>query len=215
MSAALALSVGLARSWVALYILRLPLDIRDARRSEIDSDLWEQQWLAARRGDPALGTAIEVLTRMLLGIISDITWRAQAGAPARQDRSFRMNESMNESWYMRGLLALGVVLALFLIVTGIASIADAFLDSDVGSGMAAFGAITVLAGAAVAAGLLISRRNPLLGIGLVTAGAITFAAAWYWMLVITIPIGIALVAIAFFRARQTGWPHGATPRPSG
>ncbi len=102
----------------------------------------------------------------------------------------------------------GIVLAV-LIVTGIASIADAFLDSDVGSGMAAFGAITVLAGACLAGGLLISRHNPLLGIGLVVAGAVTFAAAWYWMLVITIPIGIALVAIAFFRARQTDWPRGA------
>jgi len=211
MNAALALSVGLARSWVMLYTLRLPLEIREARRSEIDSDLWEQQWLASRRGDPAVGTAIEVLVRMLLGVMSDITWRAQAGAWTRADGSIKMTESP----YMRGLVTVGVVLAVILIVTGIGSIADAFLDSDVGSGMAAFGAITVLAGAAVAGGLMISRRHPLLGIGLVTVGAITVAAAWYWMLVITIPIGIALVAIAFFRARQTGWPRGATRRPSG
>ena len=35
------------------------------------------------------------------------------------------------------------------------------------------------------------------------------AIAWYWMLVITIPIGIAMVAIAYFRGRTTGWPRGA------
>ena len=215
MNAALALSVGMTRSWVALYTLGVPLDIREARRSEIDSDLWEQQWLAARRGDPAVGTAIEVLTRMLLGIISDVTWRAQAGAPARQDRSFKMNESMNESWYMRGLLALGVVLALFLVVVGIGSGADALLDPDTADGDGALSVVFAIAGAAVLFGLLTSRRNPMLGIGLVAAGAITAAAIFYWLFLVTVPIAIGLVAIAFFRARQTGWPHGATPRPSG
>lgn len=40
MNTALALTVGVARSWVALYTVRLPIDIREARRSEIDSDLW-------------------------------------------------------------------------------------------------------------------------------------------------------------------------------
>ncbi|MDO8616924.1 MAG: hypothetical protein Q7T33_14530 [Dehalococcoidia bacterium] len=177
MNAALALTVGMARSWVALYTVRLPLEIREGRRCEIDSDLWEQQWLAAHRGDPALGTAIEVLARMLFGVISDITWRAQAGSPARPDRSLGMNEAL----YMRGLVGMGVVLALFLIITGIGSIAASFLGSGDGSA---------------------------LGIGLVAAGAIAAAVAWYWMLVITIPIGIAMVAIAFFRARQSGWPRG-------
>ena len=116
---------------------------------------------------------------------------------------------MNESGTMRSLVVVGVVVALFLIVTGMGAVVDALVQGDLASGQAAFGAISVLAGAAVGSGLLTSRRNPLLGIGLVAAGAITVAAAWYWMLVITIPVGIAMVAIAFFRARQTGWPRGA------
>jgi len=209
MNAALALSVGMARSWVALYTLRLPLEVREARRSEIDSDLWEQQWLATRRGDPAFGTAIEVLARMLFGVISDITWRAQAGAPARQDRSFPMNESMNESWYMRGLLALGVVLALLLIVTGIGAGADALLDSDTADGEAAVDAVGAIAGAAVLFGLLTSRHNPVVGIGLVATGAITVAVIFYWLFLVVVPVGIGLVAIAFFRGRSSGWPRGA------
>ena len=116
---------------------------------------------------------------------------------------------MSEPPYIRGLVAGGVVLALFLIASGIGAVADALTGSDWATGQAAFGAITLLAGAAVAAGLLTSRRNPLLGVGLVAAGAITIAAAWYWMLAITIPIGIALVMIAYFRARHTGWPRRA------
>ncbi len=204
MSAPLGVTTGIARRWVALYTLGLPQGLRDARRREIDSDLWEQQQFAVLRREPVLGTAAEILARTLLGIYSDISWRVQARGATRAERSIEVSES----WYMRGPLALGVVLALFLILTGIGAIADALLDSDVANGQAGFGAITVLAGAAVAAGLLTSKRNPMLGIGLVAAGAITIAVAWYWMLVITIPIGVALIATAFFRGRSTSWPGG-------
>jgi hypothetical protein len=31
---------------------------------------------------------------------------------------------------------------------------------------------------------------------------------WYWMFVITVPIGVVLLAIAYFRARRNGWPRG-------
>ena len=52
----------------------------------------------------------------------------------------------------------------------------------------------------------------MLGIGLVAAGAITVAAAWYWMLVTTVPIGIAVTAIAYFHGRGT---RGVQPRGTG
>jgi len=204
-SAAIALAVGMTRSWVALYTLGLPRELRDGRRTEIDCDLWEQRELAEYTGEPPLGTAAEIVARAVLGMLSDITWRAQAGLSARPDRSLKMNEPA----YMRGLVAAGVVVALLLVVSGIGAVIDAIVQGELASGQAAFGAISLLAGAAVGSGLLTSRRNPLLGIGLVAAGAITVAAAWYWLLVITIPIGIAVVAIAFFRARQTGWPRRA------
>jgi hypothetical protein len=102
----------MTRSWVALYTLGLPRELRVARRLEIDSDLWEQQWLASRRGDPAFGTAIEVLTRMLLGIISDISWRTQAGASARPDWSKRMNNALS----IRVALPIGVTMVLLAVL---------------------------------------------------------------------------------------------------
>ena len=143
MSWPLDISIATTRAWTASYTRGLPADLRAERREEIDSDLWEQHRLAALRGDPALGIAIEVLARMLLGIISDITWRAQAGAPARPDRGTMTSEAL----YMRGLVAAGVVVALLLILG-------------------------------------------------------------YWTLLITIPIGIAMVAIEFFRVRRTGGAVG-------
>ena len=213
MNTALALSVGMARSWVALYTVRLPLDIKESRRSEIDSDLWEQQWLASRQGAPPFGTAIEVLTRMLLGIISDITWRVQANAPARPDRGIQMK---NEALYMRGIVAVGVVLGFVLIVAGIGATVDALLDPDTADGEAVVNIVFAIAGAAVLFGLLSSRRNPVLGIGLVAVGSITAAVIFYWLFMITIPVGITLVAIAVFRARSTGWPSRAgTGLPTG
>jgi hypothetical protein len=205
MSALLDIATGMTRTWVSLYTLRLPPKLRDGRRAEIDSDLWEHQRTAELLDDAPGGTALQMFARLVLGVPSDVTWRLETSRSARSERSI----SMNESGTMRSLVAVGVVVALFLVVTGIGAIADALVQGDLASGQAAFGAISVLAGAAVGSGLLSSRRNPLLGIGLVAAGAITVAAAWYWMLVITIPVGIAMVAIAFFRARQTGWPRGA------
>ena len=204
MNAAMALAVGMTRSWVALYTLGLPPEFRDARRAEIDSDLWEHQRTARLQDQPSGETALQLLTRLLLGILSDVTWRLETGHSVSGERSIRMNEAL----YMRGLVAVGVALALLVVIVGVGSIFNAFEDGD-NSGWVWGGSLSALSGVAVMVGLLISRPNPLLGIGLVAAGAITIAVLWHWLLVITIPIGIALVTIAFFRARQTGWPRGA------
>ena len=120
MTASLALAVGMVRSWVALYTLGLPAEHRIARRLEIDCDLWDQRQLAEHTGEPPLGTATEIVARMVLGVLSDITWRVQAGLSAPKDRSLKMNEAL----YRRAGVAAGVVLllALFLMLgTGAAT----------------------------------------------------------------------------------------------
>jgi hypothetical protein len=49
-------------------------DLRDARRAEIESDLWEfQQDRVARR---RLHPTVQVLVRLVLGIPDDLRWRA-------------------------------------------------------------------------------------------------------------------------------------------
>ena len=204
MSAVLDVAVGMTRSWVAVYTSGLAPELRDARRAEIDSDLWEHRQIAELTEEPQGETTFHLLTRLLLGILSDVTWRLETGHSVSGERSIRMNAAL----YMRGLVAVGVALALLVVIVGVGSIFNAFEDGD-NSGWVWGGSLSALSGVAVMVGLLISRPNPLLGIGLVAAGAITIAVIWYWMLVITIPIGIAMVAIAFFRARQTGWPRGA------
>ena len=66
---------ALVRAWTRLYTWRLTPDVRDARRAEIDSDLWEfQQDHDERRG---LTSAMHVFVRLMMGIPDDLGWRAE------------------------------------------------------------------------------------------------------------------------------------------
>ena len=74
-STLLRVAVGVARFWTRLYTLGMPADIRDARLTEIESDLWECQHDPGR---PA--NAPEMLTRLLLGVPHDLLWRIERAA---------------------------------------------------------------------------------------------------------------------------------------
>jgi uncharacterized protein (TIGR03435 family) len=76
-SRALLLSVRLVRVWTRAYTLGMPADVRDARLSDIECDLWECQHDTDR---PA--RAIEIVARLLLGIPDDVLWRLEYAADA-------------------------------------------------------------------------------------------------------------------------------------
>ena len=68
-----ALVVGAVRSWTHLYTAGLPPRLRDARRREIESDLWEIDTTPRPRpGRPA----VDALLSLLLGMPSDFVWRS-------------------------------------------------------------------------------------------------------------------------------------------
>ena len=102
---------------------------------------------------------------------------------------------------MRLSLVAGLAVALYLIVHSLALVVGIGGDGDSATERTIFGLLQMVAGGAIMAGLLVSARRPLLGIGLVAAAVIAMSAMWYWFVVVTIPVGIALVAIAYFRAR--------------
>jgi phosphoribosylaminoimidazole-succinocarboxamide synthase len=85
------IAVGAVRTWVALYTLGLPRGVRDERRTEIDCDLYEQRLFARFEGEGALSTAGSISMRLVLGMLSDIMWRVQAGLLARSNRSTNVN----------------------------------------------------------------------------------------------------------------------------
>jgi hypothetical protein len=63
------------RAWTRFYTWRMPPPLRDARRAEIESDLWEFQQDAAAHA--SLSPATHVLTRLLAGMPHDLAWRVE------------------------------------------------------------------------------------------------------------------------------------------
>lgn len=73
-----ALAGRLTRWWVAFYSSGLPTPVRDGRRAELDSDLWEHQQDALDRGQRSLFTATAILARLARGMPADLSWRVRA-----------------------------------------------------------------------------------------------------------------------------------------
>jgi hypothetical protein len=59
-------AVGVTRWWTRLYTVGLPADLREARRAESESDLWE----SVSDGAPAR----HILARLALGMTDDLSW---------------------------------------------------------------------------------------------------------------------------------------------
>lgn len=203
-NASMALAVGLVRTWVSLYTLGLPQQLRDARRLEIDCDLWEQRQLAGYTREPPLGTATEIVVRAAFGVLSDITWRVEAGLSARRNRSMNMNESLAT----RGLFLAAVGLAITPAFFGFYMIGGGG-EWNSAAERIIVGLLTVSTAAAMLSGLLLSAGRPTLGIALVAVGGVGISVMWFWMAFLTGPIAIGLITIAYFRARRTGWPKQA------
>lgn len=65
----------LVRTWTRCYTWGLPTDIRNRRRAEIDSALWEERHHSPS-ATPSFASASAAL-RLVLGIPADLAWRAE------------------------------------------------------------------------------------------------------------------------------------------
>jgi hypothetical protein len=83
----LRVAAAAVRTWTHLYTCGLPALWRDARRGEIESDLWEWQHDPDRGTGP--GAAGQVLLRLLLGLPDDVFWR-MAHVSRRRVATLRM-----------------------------------------------------------------------------------------------------------------------------
>ena len=70
-TARVGLAMSAVRAWTRCYTWGLPAELRDARRDEIESDLWES--FQDARGDAAL--AYQIWARLLGGLADDLWWR--------------------------------------------------------------------------------------------------------------------------------------------
>ena len=71
------LAVAVVRAWTRIYTWRLPPDLRETRRAEIESDLWECQ---QDQGEGGLTSAMHVFIRLMMGIPDDLGWRVEHAA---------------------------------------------------------------------------------------------------------------------------------------
>ena len=71
----LRLANAVVRAWTRVYTWRVPSPLREARREEIESDLWEREHDPVADGRFSL--PLRVVARMLIGIPDDLGWRVE------------------------------------------------------------------------------------------------------------------------------------------
>ena len=196
------LAIALTRAWTAGYTRGLPADVRAERREEIDSDLWHQRRRAELEREPVTGTAVQILVRVVLGIPADLLWRFEAASSTQTTGRTSVNETLG----MRiGFLAAIFPLAL-LVVMGVSFMlgnGDWENSTEHWLWRVAFVAAPAIGGY----GLWLCATRPKVGMGLALAGVGGSSVLMPWMAVITVPIGLVIIAFAVFRA-------GFLPRPS-
>ena len=74
MSVALPAAVTAVRAWTRFYTWGLPPELRESRREEIDSDLWES---VHEHGDGSGRLALHIIARLIIGIPDDLGWRTE------------------------------------------------------------------------------------------------------------------------------------------
>jgi hypothetical protein len=198
MSLAMDFVASLTRTWTGIYSLGLPKVTREARRAEIDSDLWEQRQAALIQGERQWKTFCHILVRVLFGIPGDLAWRIELRLGSGSERKTQMPESTSG----RIGLALGLFGALLPIAFGIRFIVSGLAAAD-GEwvGWVVWGFIMLLLGATIVAGQLVIRRSYGRGMALVAVGVGLLAVATFWMAFVTVPLGIGLLILAHFRGR--------------
>jgi hypothetical protein len=108
------LPVRVAEGWVAFYTRGLPSEVRDARRAELRSDLFEHRRHAAAAGHGRLRCSLQVGGRMVRGMPDDLWWRfaQQAASRPRTEASERRRRLLAWlfDWLISPAVAIGVLL---------------------------------------------------------------------------------------------------------
>ena len=134
----LSLVIKLTRWWVRVYTAGLRADRRDARRAEIDSDIWEQQRYAEATGTGHGLTALLMVERLLLSVPTDLLWRLSLGGSERR-------------------AARAAVIAAGKSGSAVAVVA---VRSVIGLGVAIAATVLVIVGVLAWEGLVVSDRGP-------------------------------------------------------
>jgi hypothetical protein len=185
MNGAEPLSVKAARRWAEVYTRGLSADLRERRRLELESDMWEHLHDA---DEPNAANA--VFGRFLRGIPADVRWRYRTLLESRgaRQRSQHMTTSLRSNWWViltaiLGVLPLGISIAM--------------LASGVGGGgtLRFVGvAVSALTGALLIGGLIRRETDLIAGSQLILAGAAATLVGGLEF----IPVGIIVLVSGFW-----------------
>ena len=198
----------LVRGWAWLYTLGLALETRSARRTEIDSDLWDQTHAWGVHEPSTSGDASSVLLRCLRGVPADLLWRfAEARTPSSSGEGWPTLETFT----MRSWLGFATIMLMSaLVVATFALTVVHTIEWDNPGTRIITPWLKILVGLLLlAAGLVLAtsgfgliRRAPWLGAVLAISGTWMVAMLFYWMLypvLLFIAAGASVFAIGSAR----------------
>ena len=111
---------------------------------------------------------------------------------------------------MRVALAAASLVVVYLAIHGLLVIAGGGSGYDSTAERAGYGLAQVVIAAGIATGLLVSSRRQRTGMILIAGAVAALSVLWYWFIVVTIPVGLGLVWLAYHRGRTTGVATGST-----
>lgn len=200
-STELQLAVALCRTWVRLYTLFLHREVRESRRAELESDLWEHRQHALLADSRPIVTTVELLVRLVIGIPDDLLWRF--GPAVAASRANWSEELSDKGWVMRissraGPITVlsGVMVALlvaFILVTVRIFPGDGDLPRPIEILFWSLAVITGLIGMATVLGLLALERN----------GRVARTGLWVFM--VGVGVGVVTAVLAIVRAPGPWW----------
>ncbi|HUG13710.1 MAG TPA: hypothetical protein VMM78_01730 [Thermomicrobiales bacterium] len=211
MSQLLISASDLTRVWVRYYTRGMPPEVRDTRRAEIESDLWEQA--ADARDSRASATALSVFDRLVGGIPADLSWRRQI----RRNHPLLRPNARNLDYHggimtrvaERIVAGLAILLGVFCLSLALQGLLGLMGGSYIGNVLYGVAALTVAA--LLLGGLATSRRFiPLGGVAL-ALGALSMVFMLYWMWFAVIIVVAPVIWLGVQRARQTSGSGGMRP----
>ena len=185
----------LALWWVDRYTRDLPEHVRDERRAEIASDVWEHR--AAAMPD-RLG--LSIFSRCVRGVPADLSWR-RAHRCGRRRMPSRGSVARGIGWALAAMAYAFIVLVHGWFATALVGFdfygAD-WAPGDVAATSRIGGTLLLL----IVSGTLLLPRAPASGACLVIAGMVATGVVFWWALPILGPIAIAVIAASVVLARR-------------
>lgn len=191
--------------WTRCYTRRLSPEVREDRRAEIASDVWEQVRDASESNEGSFHLNASIVGRVLSGIPADLSWRREtlrsqrAAATGGTAMSPRVPTFADRAVIVLAAIGASIAATLLPLLGSAGQIGDAgALDL-----LWFFGACAL--GAALVAGLVVRDSRPRVSTTLLIVGALAPSVAWFWLPPVWL-ISVGIVVTAVMSARERARP---------